>query len=60
MTWTYSSTSFVQGNFQRFISASPFVDSERGVDFNETFTAKNPWVFTTQAPISLTSNRNNP
>lgn len=55
------SESFTSGNWNRFVDADPVPDAEGGVDFNNTFSSENPFIFTSSlAPVSFVSNRENP
>ena len=60
MTWTAPSTSYASGNFSRMIDADPLEDAGGGIDFNNTFSVENPWVFTTRGPVSFRTNREEP
>lgn len=61
--WTDATTPAIPtGNLSRFIDADPIVDASGGIDFNNTFSSENPWVFTSGPGfIVLTdSDRNDP
>lgn len=60
MTWAAPSSSYASGNFSRMIDADPLIDASGGIDFNNTFSTENPWVFTTRGPASFRSNREMP
>ena len=59
-TWTTPSGASALGNLSRFIDADPLADGSGGVDFNNTFSSENPWVFTTYGSVSFRSNREDP
>lgn len=59
--WGDPIESFSSGNWNRFVDADPLPDGEGGVDFGNTFSSENPFVFTTRGTLSFTSNsRENP
>jgi predicted secreted acid phosphatase len=59
VTWTTPSTSFTSGNWNRFVDADPLEDVAGGVDFNNTFSSENPWVFTEIGTIDFTGTDRN-
>ena len=44
----------------RFVDADPLADAAGGIDFNNTFSTENPWVFTTRSPVGFRVNREEP
>lgn len=62
LTFTSPSDASALGNFNRMVDADPLLDATGGVDFANTFSSENPWVFTlAQLPISFrSSDRNDP
>lgn len=59
-SWGAASGASALGNFMRFVDADPLADASEGVDFNNTFSTENPWVFTTRGPVSFRVNREEP
>ena len=66
MSWGNVSIPATTGNASIFIDADPIVVTGSGnnvdeIDFNNTFSRENPWVFTSIDPVALTdTNRNDP
>ena len=45
----------------RFVDADPLADAQGGVDFGNTFSTENPWMFTTRGTMKFTgTSRNDP
>lgn len=59
-TWTTPFSSYASGNFSRMIDADPLIDASGGIDFNNTFSTENPWVFTTRGPVGFREDREEP
>lgn len=58
---TVTTSNNTLGNFNRFVDADPLADSSGGIDFHNTFSTENPWVFTTAASVVLSeTSRNDP
>lgn len=57
---TRTSSKTLLGNFSRFVDAPGLEDINGGVDFNNVFTSRNPFVFTTRGPVSFRTNREEP
>lgn len=58
MTWadTTVTSSTSLGNFSRFVDADPIGDGTGGIDFTNTFSSENPFVFTaTKNAIEFTA-----
>ncbi len=60
IAWAGVSDPSASGNWSRFVDADPLSDGEGGVDFANTFSRENPWVFTTIRSILFGSTRNDP